>query len=63
MGFIRHIQQEKFIFMNQKIGKVHNVFPYSLFKLVKISLNRLLPSRAYIRFSLQEKYKKSYLNC
>ena len=62
MGFLRHIQPEKFIFMNQKIGKVHYVFPYSLFQLIKISLDGLLPSRAHLRFSLQEKYKQSYLN-
>jgi len=53
MGFTRHIQQEKFIPLNFEIGKDLKVFPYILFKLVKLSLDELLPSRAHLRFTLQ----------
>ena len=53
MGFKRHLQQEKFIYLNQKNRERKLILPLHLFKLVKLSLDRLLPSRAYIRFTLQ----------
>jgi hypothetical protein len=59
MGLLRHIQPEKFILLNQKNRESILTFPYSLSQLVKISLDGLLPSRAHLRFSLQEKNKKN----
>ncbi len=53
MGFIRHLQQEKFITLNHENRERTLILPLDLFKLVKLSLDRLLPSRAYLRFTLQ----------
>ena len=55
MGFLRHLQPEKFISLNQKIGEEKNTFPYQFFQSVKLSLDGLLPSRAHLRFTLQDK--------
>jgi hypothetical protein len=44
MGFLRHIQPEKFILVNQKNRESTLTFPYSLFQLVKISLEGCSPA-------------------
>jgi hypothetical protein len=58
MGFLRHIQPEKFRLVNQKNRESSQNLPYLPFQLVKISLDGLLPSRAHLRFSLQEKNRQ-----
>lgn len=58
MGFLRHLQPEKFIPLNQKIGRYAKHSPYSLFQLVKISLDGMLPSRAHLRLTLHFEYKQ-----
>ena len=62
MGFLRHIQPEKFILLNHKNRESTLTFPYSLFQLVKTSLDGLLPSRAHLRFSLHGKNRKNESN-
>jgi len=57
---MRHLQQEKFLSLNKKIGEEKNLSPYPLFKLVKLSLDGLLPSRAHLRFALHYKCKCSF---
>ena len=62
MGFLRNLQPEKFISLNEKIGEELNIFPYPFFQLVKLSLDGVLPSRAHLRFTLQTKCKLSSFN-
>lgn len=62
MGIFKAFTTEKvYIFEPKNKGRT-NVLPLSLFQLVKLFLDGLLPSRAHLRFTLHFKSKISFRN-
>jgi len=59
MGFFKaHTTKKVYIFEPENRGRI-KILPLSLFRLVKLFLDELLPSRAHLRFTLQDKCKIS----
>lgn len=62
MDFFKEYTTEKvYIFEPENRGRI-KMLPLSLFQLVKLFLDGLLPSRAHLRFTLQDKCKSNYIN-
>jgi len=62
MGIFKAFAMEKvYIFEQENRGRTKSL-PLSLFQLIKLFLDGLLPSRAHLRFTLQNKGKLSFLN-
>jgi len=60
MDFFKAFTIKKvYIFEQENRGRTKTL-PLSLFQLVKLFLDELLPSRAHLRFTLQNKCKPSY---
>jgi len=62
MGIFKAFAMEKvYIFELENRGRTRSL-PLSLFQLIKLFLDGLLPSRAHLRFALHNKSKSSFLN-
>jgi len=62
MGIFKALQQKKCVSLNYKNRGRTFYLPLSLFQLIKLFLDGLLPSRAHLRFTLQDKYMLSIIN-
>jgi len=55
MGFIKAFATKKVYIFEQENRERTKILSLTLFRLVKLFLDELLPSRAHLRFTLQDK--------